>query len=126
VKTAAEISSGLIQFIGSQTYTLHWTKRLIYTEGVAWLQEAAECGWLIDLIASHQGDPALEACGGIQFWKLKVDLKTKRARAICIPDTGRPPVVSQEIEYSDFPLESIDLWMEYDGETWTLMLPREH
>ena len=53
MKTPAEIQNGLAHFSGSESLTAHWTRRLNYTEGVAYLAEAAE------LLLAHRPDRQL-------------------------------------------------------------------
>jgi hypothetical protein len=63
-RAAAEIEKNLRMFTGSEEVHHHWTRRLHYTDGVAYLAEAAAAHWLIDLVASYQ-TPKLDAkCEG--------------------------------------------------------------
>jgi hypothetical protein len=39
---------------------------------------------------------------------------------------GSEPIITQRIDYTDFPLEQIDLWLVADGKNWVLMLPTEY
>jgi hypothetical protein len=41
-------------------------------------------------------------------------------------DSGLPALVTQEIEYTDFPLDEIEIWAGDNGEGYTLYLPSEH
>ena len=41
-------------------------------------------------------------------------------------DAGVAPFITQDLPFTDFPLESIDLWCGFDGEHFTLYLPSEH
>ncbi len=121
--TRDEIEATIGQFTGSQTLTEHWTRKVKYTEGVEYLAESAGAYWLIDVVASYQGHtPALKRCDGFQVWVLDVDLENATGVVTCIPDTDCPPVVTQAIEYTDFPLASIKLWLVGD----VLMLPTEY
>lgn len=36
------------------------------------------------------------------------------------------PIVTQAIDYTDFPLDEVTLWLVRGGPTWTLMLPSEY
>ena len=117
----------LNQFCGSCTWYRHWTGKLIYTEGAQYLAENAEAYWLIDAIASYQGeevltrDPSLQE---FQVWVLTVH-EDQTARLECVAGTGRPPVVAQDIEWTDFPLSEIKLYVCF-GEQFCLMLPSEY
>ena len=104
-----------------RTWWKHWTGRLTFTDGVKYLAEQAGAFWLIDLVASHQ-TPRLRQ-EEFQIWTLKVDRsKTPMAVATCQADTHAKVLVQQEIEYTDFPLPSIKLWL-VDS---VLMLPNEY
>ena len=104
----------------------HWTKRLIYTEGVRQLAEEQGAYWLIDAIASYQ--PGIERRDArlrdFQLWNLKV--KDSKAKLECWADTGpgERAVVKQFIEFTDFPEGELKLYLER-GERMTLMLPEE-
>lgn len=112
--------SDLAQFHGSETIYLHWSKRLTYTQGVKFVAERAAAYWLLDAIASYQPrcqrDPMLR---DFQLWEL--DVTGRAAVLTCRRDSGRGEkfVVSQRIEYTDFPLDSLRLYL-CNG---TLLLP---
>ncbi len=88
--------------------------------------------WLIDAIASYFGDPKMDRAMAqddrlcsLQFWHLKVRggqsaVLTMRA------DSGEKPAITQAIPFTDFPLNSVDVWAGFDGTFWTLYLPSEH
>lgn len=122
-------------FTGTQHYFGHWSRRLVYTDGIAYLAERAGAHWLVDAIASYQADPRIlnsRMLRDIQFWTLEVADGTAVLK--CVEDAGRWPAIAQTIEYTDFPLDRIDLWVERgslpteDGgyvEIMVLMLPSE-
>ena len=56
----------LNQFTGTECYYPHWTKKLVYTDGVKFVADVAEAFWLIDLVASYQ--PLKVA---FQVWKFR-------------------------------------------------------
>jgi hypothetical protein len=87
--------SDLAQFIGTTQYFKHWSRRLVYTDGVQYLAEHAGAYWLIDLVASYQplGDDR-------QYWTLKIE--NEKYTAEC-RDRDNKVLVRQVIEYSDFP-----------------------
>lgn len=101
----------LDQFTGSTDMFRHWTRQLHYTTGVHYLCENGTA-WLIDAIASHQFDPKLKTgdLKHFQIWELEVTGES--ALLTCRPDSDAEPAVSQEIEYTDFPLPSIKLYVE--------------
>jgi hypothetical protein len=103
----------LSRFTGTENYFRHWTGRLLYTDGVKYLADKGGAHWLIDVIASYQGDRRITAnhmLRNLQFWNLTV--KDGRGRLTCVEDNGRPPVIVQEIEFTDFPLDEVDVWVE--------------
>ena len=122
--TPQEINSSLANFYGSETLT-RWSmlfRRDVLTEGVKFVAE--ECGayWLMDAIASHQHGPI--SAEDFQSWKFsKVD-----GDWVLSGDDGNGNVkATQAIEYTDFPLDEINVWAcrnELGGVT--IMLPSEY
>lgn len=122
-ETAADRKDWLIRQLamhtGSECCFRHWTGRLVYTEGVQFLARQAGAYWLIDLVASWMPDPRLV---GEEFvvWKLTVQ---PDHTAIAIADDGNGnELTRQEIEFTDFPLEEISLYLTNS----TLLLPSEY
>lgn len=112
----------LNQFTGGDDYHVNPIGRMKYTEGVQYLAENAEAYWLIDAIASYQ--PQLlkvETFRYLQFWELKVN-PDRSCLLTCREDSGIEPAVEQKIEFTDFPLPGIKLWVEHG----VLILPSEH
>jgi hypothetical protein len=109
----------LAMHTGSETVFRHWSRRLVYTEGVQGLAERAQAYWLIDLVASYVTHPALH---GEDFvvWKLTVDAKG-RALAVAEDGNGRK-LVEQQIPVTDFPPPGIELFMT----NGTLLLTSEY
>ena len=105
-------------FYGTSQWYRHWAGKLKYTDGIHFLVENG-ASWLVDAIASYQGDPKVKALDYYQFWNLKVNGNT--AVLTCEEDEGIPPVVTQKIEYTDFPF-SIKIWVEGG----VMLLPSEH
>ena len=107
-------------------------QRVIYTPGIQHLAEHGEAYWLIDAIASYFGDRKMEHAmvqddrlRTLQFWRLKVRddcsaVLTMRA------DSGVNPAIAQEIPFTDFSLDAVDVWAGFDGKYWVLYLPSEH
>ena len=125
-------ASDLRQFSGDLERFRHPLNRnVIYTPGVQYLAEQGQAYWLIDAIASYFGSDVMNQAmqkdsrlRSMQFWRLEVkdDAGILTARA----DDGVEPFVRQEIEYTDFPLEQVDIWAGFYGTRWTLYLPSEH
>jgi hypothetical protein len=114
------LTNTLAQFHGSDTFTRHGLyQRMLMTEGVVYLAKTANAFWLTDLIASHQLNPRVRA-EEFQVWTLYVE--RNRGKAILTDGNNTTPIVTQEIEHTDFPLPEIALWF-IDG---TLLLPSEY
>lgn len=109
-----------------------------YTDGIQYLAEQAEAYWLIDAIASYQYQLKQdEYLAEFQVWVLSVVGEGKRdypfllpkenhkAVLACWPDTpkeGLKPAAIQQIEYTDFPLIELKLYVSGG----VLLLPSEY
>ena len=90
----------------------------VVTDGVIKLAEDAGCYWLLDAIGSYQTDKRLDPY--FQVWVLEVN-REKSSGIVCgFNDTEL--IVSQEIPYTDFPLNELKLFL-MDG---VILLPTEH
>jgi hypothetical protein len=120
MKTPQQIEAALNQFTGSTTLYKHWLG-LKYTDGIKYLAEETSCYWLLDAIFSHQTKNFLsnQNLREFQIWHLKVE--NNSGILICEWDTNQE-VLRQEIEYTDFSLSHIKLYLI---ET-ILMLPSEY
>lgn len=96
----------LDQFTGTTKYYGSTFGRLNLTEGVHYLREKANCYWLIDIIESYQ--PELKDVP-FQIWGIKVN-EDKTATVYCKEDSDRKPIVTQKLEYTDFPLKEFELY----------------
>ena len=115
-------AADLAQFIGTEQYYRHFTG-LRYTDGVKFLAEKAGAYWLIDAIASYQREPAIRGNARLQdfqLWELAV--AGNEAVLTLKEDSGCPSIVEQEIEFTDFPLSEVALYV-CNG---VLMLPSEY
>ena len=118
------LESDLTQFCGSSEFFQHWTKRLVYTEGVQYMAERGGAYWLIDAVASYQPDQRITSRQDLvdfQLWQLAV-AQDKSAVLTMRGDSDQPAVITQEIPFTDFPLERIKLYVSGG----TLMLPSEY
>lgn len=111
----AEIEKGLAQFYGTEQYYKGQLLRFTYTDGVHYLWNAADCYWLLIAISSHRRQEPF------QVWTLQ---RTEGNSFVLTmkEDSGRPNKVTQEIPFSDFPLDKIELWL-IEG---FLILPSEY
>ena len=123
MKTPAEIQAELPNFFGTE----HWYqyspifKNVLLTDGAKYIAE--ECGayWLMDAIASYLGQIT------DQFVIATLTRTGTKARLILADDEPANQVyATQEIEYTDFPLDTLKLYAIYDGENWVILLTSEY
>lgn len=119
----SEISKNLSQFIGTEGYhrlsPIHG--KLVCTDGVNWLAEHAECYWLIDIIASYQHKLKNEY---FQAWTL---IKSGSGCTVtCTDGNSVKPLITQSMEYTDFPLNELKLYAVNDGMNIVAMLTSEY
>ena len=123
----------LVGFSGDlERYRHPLNPRVIYTPGVQFLAERGKCYWLLDAIASYFGSREMnqamkhdDRVRWLQFWRLDVWDDRSALLSACA-DSGVKPFITQEIQYTDFPLDSVEIWAGFDGKLWTLYLPSEH
>jgi len=94
------------QFTGTTKYYPSTFGTLNLTDGVHYLRERANCYWFIDIIESYQ--PSLRGVS-FQIWGIKVNAD-KTAMVYCKEDSDKKPVVSQELTYTDFPVDNFELY----------------
>jgi len=111
--------ASLAMHTGSETVFRHWTRRLVYTEGVQDLANRAKAYWLIDLVASWMKDPNLKDEDFV-VWKLTV--KADLTASAAAEDGDGRELVRQNIPFTDFPLEEITLYLA----NGTLLLTSEY
>jgi len=106
----------LNQFTGTEQYYGHFSKRVVFTDGVKYLAERAGAYWLIDLVASYQ---YLDV--EFQVWTL-----SKKGDIWCVrcTDGNDTFVLEQDIEYTDFPEDLIPF--ELYLQNTVLFLPSEY
>ncbi len=122
----AQFRAQLAQFTGSAAFTRHGLIRsVLMTEGVAFLADAAGAHWLTTAIASYLHEPSVKA-EEFQIWRLTVDVSTRRAVLTMSDGNTEAAKITQAMDYTDFPLEEITLWLVADGRHWVLMLPNEY
>lgn len=132
-KTNHDLKRELAQFTGDLVRYRHpFNRRVIFTPGVRHLAEKAGAFWLIDAIASHIGtEPFEEAAAEDQriahmhFWSFERH-RDKPSVLYAKADSPEEAFITQEIEFTDFPLPEIHIWAAFDGEHWVLYLPSEH
>lgn len=117
-----QLEHGLAQFHGTEGYTRYMT--LLLTDGMKYLAEQGECWWLMDVVASYQHQLVKEKIH-FQLWQIKKN-EDNSCKVTCREDTGEKPVVEQEIEYTDFPLDEYEFYVVVDGNGSVAMLKTEY
>lgn len=110
------LQTNLEQFTGTESY--HKVSMLpsapVITDGVKYLIDQAQAYWLIDAVASYMRKEPF------QVWKL---VKAGKGAVLTMQeDSSEPVLVTQKIEFTDFPLDSVDIWV-IDG---VALLPSEY
>ncbi len=112
----------LARFQGTENHYKHWLGYFKYTDGVKYLADKAGAYWLIDDIASHQLDARVqndEMLQQFQIWQLSVQ---ENSGVLTLLRDTDDPMLTQEIKYTDFPLDEIKLYLNEK----VLMLPSEY
>ena len=113
--------SELKQFTGSEHWYRHAINRsILYTDGAKYVAEAGGAYWLLDEIALIQPYEKRVSKEAFQVWTLSVN-PDHTATLKCEDGNGHT-VFEKEIEYTDFPLSSITLWVTNN----TIFLPSEY
>lgn len=85
-----------------------------------YLAEHAKCYWLMIAVASH-----LSSRNADNFAVAKLSVVTSSA-VLTLDDGNGNFFAKQFIEFTDFPLPKVKLYCCFDGDHWTIMLPREY
>lgn len=123
----------LRQFTGDlQRYRHPLARSMIYTPGVKFVAERGGAYWLIDELAFTIAGGEVARVGkrdprvlDMHFWTL-MTVTDQAGEPTARVDSGVEPFCRKRIDYTDFPLDQIDIWAAYDGQHWTLYLPSEH
>ncbi len=110
---ARELTKGMGHFYnGTECYYAHWVKSPYgesykYTDGVQYVAEKGGAHWLLDAIFSYRRKEPF------QVWRLEVTEKDEKRSATLTmkEDSGRKPKVTQQIMFTDFPLDSVEMWL---------------
>jgi hypothetical protein len=110
---AIEIRNELKQFHGTAEYYKHLfpgKSPILLTDGCKFIRDGCKAYWLFDAILSYQCEKVLKGVN-FQVWELKQLRKDLTWQLTCREDTGKKPLVTQSIEYSDFPLDYLKIWL---------------
>ena len=107
--TASLSESQLRQFTGSENWYRHGINRaVLFTDGAKFLADRGGAYWLLDIIAIAQQHDARVSGEEFQVWNLKVH--SDRSATVFCDDGNGNPVYTQEIPFTDFPLEEVKLY----------------
>ena len=97
----------------------------VATDGVVEVAKIAGCFWLLDAIIRYQVHKAVMN-KAMQVWRLEHVENSQYC--LCCTDGNYETLISQTIEYSDFPLDEITLWVMPGGPQGlkVILLPSEH
>lgn len=113
--TAAELESFIAQANGFETHYRHALTGMTYSQGVRHVAEEAGAYWLIDaILISSRCRKLQQRCSGLEFWTLTV--KDGAAVLVCtdggMNGEAEQVVYSQQIQHTDFPLATINLYLD--------------
>ena len=123
MKNKEEILSGLKNFYGTQNY---WkiSPRLVLTDGAKYLCESAEMFWFADIINSVIS--TMPKINKESFLMAKLIVKDSSA-VFTIEDGNYKKLYTQNIPFTDCPLDKIEVFVEDSGEGFKVaLLPMEH
>ncbi|MFZ2338748.1 MAG: DUF6876 family protein [Bacteroidales bacterium] len=83
---------------------------IILTDGCKFIRDQCNAYWLFDAILSYQCDYRLSGIN-FQIWELRQQKKDLTWLLTCRADKGKKTLINQSVEYSDFPLDHIKLWV---------------
>lgn len=107
------INADLQHFKGTSTYYKHLfpgKSPILITEGCHYVREKCQAYWLFDAILSYQEDIKLYGVF-FQIWTLELQEKDLTWLLTCKEDKGKPPLITQKIPFSDFPLKKLIIWV---------------
>ena len=116
----------LLHCVGTTELTPHAiVPSLLLSEGALLLANEAGAHWLLDAIASYQHLPHVTA-QRFQSWELRVDTKKRSAVLFMTDGNSMDAIIRQEIDWTDFPLDGMTLWLVVDGDIRVMLLPGEY
>jgi len=107
-KTAGEIQNSLAQFTGTQHHYKHLFG-LTLTDGTKYVAEVCQAYWLMDIVASYL--PKVEKTGNQDFALVRLTVKDGKATFTMRADSGEKAFITQQIDYTDFPLGEIEMYL---------------
>jgi hypothetical protein len=119
--TPNELQYNLHRFTGTDGYYKHLCNTLL-TDGARYLADEAGAYWLMDMISSY-----VHTITG--RFAIVILTKTENDKALFTLQDDVPAntvYAMQGIEFTDFPLDEIKLYVVREGKNWIVMLPGEY
>ena len=111
----------LMQFTGSENWYRHaFNRKVVFTDGVKHVADAAGAYWLLDEIALAQRYVKAVAEETFQCWRLSVN-QDSTGILVCEDGNGTA-VYKKALDYTDFPVAGVTLWFADS----TIFLPSEY
>lgn len=122
MKNKTELLNGLAHFYGTEQYHRFnlLFPNVVLTDGAKYLADNAECYWLMEMIASH-----IRRVRGETFFTAKLEVSDGSALFILTDGNGKT-YSKQGIEFTDFPLEEIELFVGQSESYYVIMLRTEY
>ena len=83
---------------------------ILLTDGCNFVRNECKAWWLFDAILSYQCEKILRDVN-FQVWHFRQLKKDLSWELTCREDSDKKPIITQKIEFSDFPLEEIKIWV---------------
>ncbi len=123
-KQHTHLAHELTQFTGTEGYT-RWSplfRNFVLTDGTLYLAENAGAFWLMDAIASYYSNFKTE-----HFVIASLEKEGKGWVLRLVDDVPASKTFARQvIEYSDFPLDSIKLYVIRQDDLFVILLPSEY
>ncbi|HTV34017.1 MAG TPA: hypothetical protein VME69_13110 [Methylocella sp.] len=120
-KTSKLSEADLRQFTGTENWYRHGINRnVVFTDGAKYVADRGGAYWLLDAIAIAQHRERDVAFEEFQVWRLKVN--ADRSASLTCDDGNGNIVYTQNIPFTDFPLDEIKLYFTDN----TILLPSEY
>ena len=110
---ATQIKAELKEFHGTSVYHKHLypgRPAILITDGCQYIRDKLKAYWLFDAILSYQAD-LLRQQVKFQVWELKQQRTDLSWLLTCREDKDTKTIVRQRIEFSDFPIDYIKIWV---------------
>ena len=110
---AYEIRRALREFRGTEKYYKHFfpgKSPILLTDGCNFIRERMNAFWIFDAILSYQCEKILIHVN-FQIWELRQSKKDLSWLLTCREDSDKKPLITQNIEFSDFPIPEIKIWV---------------